>query len=61
MNTEEYADMTLRDFFAAAALQGMNANPELMAGMMGTNLERMARKAYEQADAMLKERGRGKE
>lgn len=53
--------MALRDYFAAKAMQGMNASPALFeavtAGDIGTPLfERMAFKAYEQADAMLKAR-----
>lgn len=55
-------EMTLRDYFAANALVGMNASPELMhivtssAVGDGTCLERLARSAYRQADAMIKER-----
>jgi len=56
--------MSLRDYFAGQALLGMNANPDLMeivtsAGILdGTVFEKLAEKAYKQADAMLKERMR---
>jgi len=43
--------MTLRDYFAAKAMQGMIAEPSLKA----TPYE-FAQKAYEIADAMLKEK-----
>ena len=55
--------MTLRDYFAAAALTGLVAAPEAMMGMRevgkdyGMGVEQYAsRMAYEMADAMLKER-----
>lgn len=44
--------MTLRDYFAAKAMQGMSANPE----MSGTSPKTIADIAYEWADAMLKAR-----
>lgn len=44
--------MTLRDYFAAAALQGMLAN-----GRTPMSHESHARAAYLLADAMLRERG----
>lgn len=40
--------MTLRDYFAAAALQGMLANPSV-----GGGVDAFAESAYEYADAML--------
>ena len=43
--------MTLRDYFAAAALQGMLANED-----GDRNMENKAGKAYYYADAMLAER-----
>ena len=43
--------MTLRDYFAAAALQGMLSEPSLKA-----TPEEFASKSYELADAMLKAR-----
>ena len=58
-----WKDMTLRDYFAAAALTGLVAAPEAMMGMRevgkdyGMGVEQYAsRMAYEMADAMLKER-----
>ena len=44
--------MSLRDYFAAKALQGMIAKPSLKA-----TPEEFAQKAYMIADAMLKARG----
>lgn len=46
--------MTLRDYFAAKALQGLLAHPTLVA----SDQFMMARDAYEVADAMLKERAK---
>ena len=43
--------MTLRDYFAAAALQGMLSEPSLRA-----KPQEFASKSYELADAMLKAR-----
>ncbi len=57
--------LSIRDHFAGLALQGMVASPELMQfvtsraeGGEGVPFERLARQAYRQADAMLKERSR---
>lgn len=47
--------MSLRDYFAAAALQGMLADHET-----NPTPERAASLAYEFADAMLAERAKGK-
>ena len=44
--------MSLRDYFAAAAMQGMVAQPE----SGGWPAEGIAKAAYQQADAMLKAR-----
>jgi hypothetical protein len=55
--------MTLRDYFAANALVGMTASPELMqvvtAGSIldGTASDRLSKRAFQIADAMLKARG----
>lgn len=46
--------MTLRDYFAAKAMQGLQANPT--DEVMNTGLDAIAQYAYEQADAMLKAR-----
>ena len=60
---EEYQDcsrigqqgMSLRDYFAAAALQGMMSNPRLEDDFSNDRTA-LAEIAYEQADAMLAER-----
>jgi hypothetical protein len=41
--------MTLRDYFAAKAMQG-----ELASGRASNNLDRIASRSYEIADAMLR-------
>lgn len=46
--------MTLRDYFAAKAMQGVYANPELS----GLTAEHTATWAYAGADAMLAERNK---
>lgn len=48
----ENAGMTLRDYFAAKALQGAVSNPNLYT----TNPWEIARIAYQYADAMLEVR-----
>lgn len=67
LETETYHPqfgMSLRDYFAALAMQGMNASPELLQVVTGgsildgTVFERMAANAYRQADAMLTERAK---
>jgi hypothetical protein len=45
--------MTLRDYFAAKALQGMCAQVD----MWGCTRQELAKTAYEMADLMLAERG----
>jgi hypothetical protein len=47
--------MTLRDYFAAAALTGHSANPEFAQ----CGRDRLAALAFELADAMLAERKKG--
>ncbi len=47
--------MSLRDYFAARAMQGMVVGTEYV----GLGPERIAVDAYELADAMLKERDNG--
>lgn len=47
--------MTLRDYFAAAALQGMFSNPSWDAKQV-SDPKRVAFSAYNYADAMLDER-----
>lgn len=53
--------MTLRDWFAGMALQGMMACPVTLEFNDGTNTEKdgFAKCAYDQADAMLAEREKG--
>jgi hypothetical protein len=59
--------MSLRDYFAGQALEGMNASPELLqvvtSGSIldGSTFEKLAHHAYKQADAMLAERDKPKE
>ena len=49
--------MTLRDYFAAKAMEGMWTNSELLTTLKrGQESEEIAMAAYEQADAMLKAR-----
>lgn len=50
-NTHEFG-MTLRDYFAAKAMQGFAADP----GMGSISAAEIAKIAYLWADAMLKER-----
>lgn len=54
--------MTLRDWLAGQALNGMNANPDLMdyitAGKLDNLARDLAKVAYIQADAMLEEGGK---
>jgi len=49
---EKAYSMTLRDYFAAKAMQGMYANGSFPTGIMLDT----AKEAYEMADAMLKAR-----
>ena len=49
--------LTLRDYFAAAAMQGMMSDP--VTGFL--QLKSIAKKAYEAADAMLAARERKEE
>lgn len=51
-----HVGMTLRDYLAAAALQGLSANPKYDASVEGA-----AQFAYAQADAMLAERAKTRE
>ncbi|KXJ63093.1 hypothetical protein AXY46_03500 [Achromobacter xylosoxidans] len=47
--------LSLRDYFAASAMQGFNANSH--PDMLTWSLERIAKHSYKQADAMLAARG----
>ena len=50
----EHSGMTLRDYFAAKAMQGLLAG--LLADRMDVKWQNIAIDAYRQADAMLKAR-----
>lgn len=57
--------MTLRDYFAAKVMQAFLSTPEMLCGAMKGIESRdaagvIAQAAYEQADAMLAERGKPK-
>ena len=61
INRYLYAGATLRDFFAAAALQGMLSNPKLHAEILkngGASGGWIESSSYGWADAMLKERAK---
>lgn len=49
--------MTLRDYFAAKAMQGILANPAQLDNVNDKSAEWVSRDAYQMADAMLKARG----
>jgi hypothetical protein len=49
--------MTLRDYFAAATLQGILAGSGDEEGLVQYNADALARQVYFMADAMLKARG----
>ncbi|MEQ5183138.1 hypothetical protein ABN222_01255 [Providencia alcalifaciens] len=49
--------MTLRDYFAAKAMNGILANPAMIDTATDQTLEWVAKNAYQMADAMLKARG----
>jgi hypothetical protein len=51
---EPFQGMTLRDYFAAKAMQGMLA---ACTGWSEAGIERLAKCSYSTADAMLKARG----
>jgi hypothetical protein len=51
-------ESTLRDYFAAAALQGLISGMGLVDGTDTTRIENTAYQAYQFADAMLKERAK---
>lgn len=57
-STWQFPGMTLRDYFAAKAMQGMVAHdPESFARVGEVIGEAIARQAYSVADAMLDARG----
>jgi hypothetical protein len=52
VTNDAVAGMTLRDYFAAKAMQGICSHPDTW----GESVDGIARKAYALADAMLKAR-----
>jgi hypothetical protein len=56
MNDNLASSMTLRDYFAAKALNGILSNPD---DVYGVPIEALAESAYRYADAMLKARNQG--
>ena len=50
--------MTLRDYFAAKAMQGMLANPKLEKQILLVGKSWIEESAWKVADAMLKERAK---
>jgi hypothetical protein len=57
---EQFPGMSLRDWFAGMALQGMlSANPAMMPEVSDKNVDAvLAREAYASADAMIAERNK---
>lgn len=55
-NSYHFEGMTLRDYFAAKAMQGALSNPDLSDNMTRQAIDLIARESYAMADAMLKER-----
>ncbi len=51
--------MSLRDYLAAKAMQGIMGSPDIMIEHEGTRPEVIAKEAYEMADLMLAERVKG--
>lgn len=57
INVHSVGGMTLRDYFAAKAMQSMIGNTDKEGSSRGINgVSKFARYAYEYADAMLAER-----
>ena len=56
VNFTQYTGMTLRDYFAAKAMQGMLANPKLQAQILMAGQSWIEESAWAVADAMLKAR-----
>lgn len=52
----DYPGMTLRDWFAGLAMQGMLANPKLQEQILKAGQSWIEESAWAVADAMLKER-----
>jgi len=54
---EIHAGMSLRDYFAGKAMQGMLANPKLQEQILKAGQSWIEESAWKVADAMLKQRG----
>ena len=54
--TEHEHGMTLRDYFAAKAMQGMLANPKLQEQILKAGQSWIEESAWAVADAMMQER-----
>nr|WP_306804893.1 hypothetical protein [Providencia sp. PROV195] len=57
IRVEMASDATIRDYFAAKAMQGILANPGQLDNVNDKSAEWVSRDAYLVADAMLKARG----
>lgn len=57
IRVEMASDATLRDYFAAKAMNGILANNAMIDTATDQTLEWVAKNAYQMADAMLKARG----
>lgn len=57
----EQDSMTLRDYFAAKAMQGMLMNPNITNEMFGSLDDDLVFLSYEYADEMLKKRSINKD
>lgn len=55
---EMASEATIRDYFAAAALQGLCANEQCKAFSFSCDSVEAARLAYKMADAMLEQRNK---
>lgn len=56
-NADYKRGMTLRDYFANSAMQGiLSANTEAFSNGMGINFKNLAIESYQIADEMLKQR-----
>ncbi len=54
IRVEMASDATIRDYFAAKAMQGLLSDPD--AGMLDDDMSRWAMLSYKMADAMLRAR-----
>ena len=56
LHNHHFSGMTLRDYFAAKAMQGMLANPKLQAQILAAGQSWIEESAWKVADAMLEAR-----